>query len=68
MDAASDPQTGARGEARLLTTMLCLSYVDDIRPSACERLERVVGEELARFLLGALSGRDHRTRPRDLVA
>lgn len=68
MDAASDSHNPAHGEARLLTTVHCLTYVDDIRPSAVARLERAVGDELARFLLGALSGRDHRTRPRDLVA
>ena len=67
MHAASDPQSGARGEARLLAAVHGLARIDDIRASAPERLERAVGADFARFLIGALSG-DHRTRSRHLVA
>lgn len=67
MHAASDPQSGARGESRLLAAVHGLSHVDDIRAPAHERLERAVGATFARFLIGALSG-DHRPSSRDLVA
>jgi hypothetical protein len=41
--------------------------IEDIRPSAADRLERELGHDFVRFLFLALVG-DHGMRPRDLVA
>ena len=57
-----------RGQALLLAHCLALGPYDaEPRSPASERLERVVGPELLRFLLIALTG-DNRMRSSELVA
>ena len=61
-------QSRGRGQALLLAHCLALGAVDvQPRAPASERLERVVGPELLRFLLVALTG-DNRMRSSELVA
>jgi hypothetical protein len=60
--------TRGRGQALLLAHCLALGDVDvPPRTPASERLEGVVGPELLRFLLVALTG-DNRMRSDELVA
>jgi hypothetical protein len=61
-------QSRGRGQTLLLAHCLALGAVDvQPRTPASERLERVVGPELLRFLLVALTG-DNRMRSDVLVA
>jgi hypothetical protein len=61
-------QPSGRGQALLLAHCLALGAFDaEPRSPASERLERVVGPELLRFLLIALAG-DNRMRSTELVA
>lgn len=56
---AAEPHTPARGSELLIEH--CAAFdPEERRPSAHERLERLVGGSLARFLIGALT----RRRPR----
>ena len=66
MDAAWEPMTPERGPARLLAHCVALERLDNVRPSARDRLQHLLGGELAGFLLRALV-RDHRGRSRELV-
>jgi hypothetical protein len=63
MEAAWEPTTPARGPARLLEDCAALERLDHLRPPARDRLQRVLGYELAGFLLRALAG-DQRSRER----
>lgn len=63
MDAAASHQSGGRGLDLLLHHCVGLSGLERERPTARERLESVVGVELARMLVGALAGR-HSSRGR----
>jgi hypothetical protein len=54
MDAA-EPNGAPRGSERLLEHCIALD-AGDPRPTADERLERLLGGTLARFLVGALTG------------
>jgi hypothetical protein len=54
MDAA-DPNSAPRGQELLLEHCIALD-AGDPRPTADERLERLLGGTLARFLVGALTG------------
>jgi hypothetical protein len=67
MDAAWEPTTPTRGPARLLEHCAAMERLDQTRPSAHDRLQHVIGCELAGFLLRALAG-DHGMRSRELVA
>jgi hypothetical protein len=67
MFAARDAHPTARGAGLLLEHCAALDRFDESRPTALLRLERAVGGEFARLLVGALAG-DHRLLPRDLVA
>ena len=49
------PSTGKRGSALLLRH--CRSLTEVERPSAYDRLEEAVGEDLARMLVSALAPR-----------
>jgi len=61
-------QPSGRGQLLLLAHCLALGALDaEPRTPASERLERVVGPELLRFLLIALAG-DNRMRSTELVA
>ena len=51
--AAAEPQTPGRGSALLIEHCAALD-AEQCRPSARERLERIVGGPLARLLVGAL--------------
>jgi hypothetical protein len=67
MDAAWEPTTSARGRARLLEDFAALDRLDQPRAPARDRLQRVIGYELAGLLLRALVG-DHRGRSGELFA
>jgi hypothetical protein len=56
---AAEPQIRGRGAELLLDHCEALD-TEHRRPTARERLERIVGDSLARLLIGALSSR----RPR----
>jgi hypothetical protein len=59
---------GERATRRLLADCLTLSWLlDQPQVTAKERLERAVGDPLARRLVSALTG-DHRMRVREKVA
>ena len=59
---------GERAARRLLADFDTLTWlVDPPQSTARERLERAVGDPLARRLIAALSG-DHRMRVRELPA
>jgi hypothetical protein len=66
MEAAWEPTSPARGPARLLEDCAALERFDEARPSARDRLQHVLGHELAGLLLRALAG-NHRRRSRGLV-
>jgi hypothetical protein len=51
------PARGGRGADLLLAHCDALTRVDDARPPVSERLEELVGSDLARLLVGALAGR-----------
>jgi hypothetical protein len=57
---AAEPQTRGRGAELLLDHCEALD-TERRRPTARERLERIVGDSLARLLIGALSTRRPRT-------
>lgn len=59
MDAA-EPHDVGRGSSLLMEHCAALD-IEHCRPSARERLERIVGAHLARLLVGALGGHPHRT-------
>lgn len=67
MDDRSTPNSMRRGPDLLLQHCAALTRIEDVaRPHAFHRLERAVGDELARFLVVALG---RRTRDRvDLAA
>ncbi len=58
-----EPQIRGRGAELLLDHCEALD-TEHRRPTARERLERIVGDSLARLLIGALSAR--RPRPNDV--
>lgn len=62
---AGEPQIPGRGAELLLEHCAALD-AEPPRPTAHERLERLVGGYLARLLVGALTG-SRRGRPSDLV-
>jgi hypothetical protein len=66
MHAAGTAHPTARGAMLLLEHCAALD-VDDRRPSARSRLERVLGCDLTRLLVGALT-RDHSMRLGGLAA
>lgn len=53
---AAEPDREGTGIALLVEHLAALGRFDDARPSARERLEEELGSELARRLLGALTG------------
>ncbi|MDQ3823889.1 MAG: hypothetical protein M3321_11700 [Actinomycetota bacterium] len=60
---AWEPITPARGPARLLADCAALERLGRVRPPARDRLQHVLGGELAGFLLRALvSGQRGRSR------
>jgi hypothetical protein len=59
MEAVWEPTDSGRGQALLLEHFAALERLDEARPSARDRLHRVLGGELAALLLRALAG-DHR--------
>jgi len=61
MNAA--PHDGGRGADRLLEHCAAFGRLVEPRPSAAERLEAVLGGDLARLLRDALAG-EHGMRPR----
>jgi hypothetical protein len=67
MDAAWEPTAAVRGRARLLEDCAVLERLDEARTPARDRLQHVLGYELAGFLLRALV-RDYRRRSPDPVA
>ncbi len=56
MDAASEARTGGRGADLLLHHCSTITR-DDERPTPRERLESLLGFELAKMLVGALANR-----------
>ena len=54
MNGAAEPQQGTRGSSLLIEHVEALEAVR--RPTANERLERVLGGYLTRLLLSALAG------------
>jgi hypothetical protein len=60
---AVEPQIRGRGAELLLDHCEALD-TEHRRPTARERLERIVGDSLARLLIGALSS--HRPRSNDV--
>ena len=66
MDAGWEPISPARGPARLLADCATLERLGRVRPSARDRLQHLLGCELAGFLLRALST-DQRGRSRELL-
>jgi hypothetical protein len=64
--AAPEPHRNGRGAVLLLEHCAAFDRPDESRPRAFARLERVLGDRLARLLLGALVG-DHGLSPRDPV-
>ena len=63
---AAPPQSDGRAVSRLLDHCARLTGLTEARPVARERLESVLGGELARRLVGALAG-DHRVPARLFV-
>ena len=64
---APDVHLGERAARRLLADCNALSWlVDPPQSTAKERLERAVGDPLARRLVSALTG-DHRMRPHEIA-
>ena len=61
MNGAAEPQQGTRGASLLIEHVEAL---ETARPSAHERLERVLGGYLTRLLVSALSGSRRRYRSR----
>jgi hypothetical protein len=59
------PPTDAKALSRLLEHCVRVTGVVETRPRGRQRLEDVVGDELAHRLVGALSG-DHRVPARSL--
>lgn len=59
---AEKPQALGRRSALLIEHVAALDQ-EGSRPSALERLERMVGGELARFLVDALGDRPRRVEP-----
>jgi hypothetical protein len=57
MDDAAARVAGGRGSDLLLRHCNALTCDGVERPSAYRRLEQLVGDELARMLVGALGGR-----------
>jgi len=57
--AAAEPQNPWRGSILLMEHCAALE-IEHCRPTARERLERIVGGPLARLLVGALSRRPGR--------
>ena len=57
MPAATAQCGGTNGSDRLLAHCSALSRLDQTRPSAFQRLEDEVGDDLARLLLAALTPR-----------
>ncbi|HEU5212442.1 MAG TPA: hypothetical protein VFU10_06695 [Gaiellaceae bacterium] len=65
---APEVPLGERATRRLLADCLTLSWLlDQPQVTARERLERAVGDRLARRLVGALAG-DHRMRADERIA
>lgn len=64
MDAAKSQNS--RGLALILEHCARLHSIEHGRPTAVIRLRQAIGDELARLLIGALSG-DHKPRPRAVV-
>lgn len=60
------PPIDGRAVTRLLDHCVRLSGLSEAKPHARERLEAVIGGELAHRLVGALAG-DHRTPARLFV-
>ena len=63
MSAAAQPPTRSKAPTLLLEHVALFGAQPTQRPPALDRLEQVLGRELAVRLLSALSG-DHRMRPR----
>ncbi len=63
---AASPHSDGRAVSRLLDHCARLTGRVEARPVARERLESVLGGELARRLVGALAG-DHRVPARSFV-
>ena len=61
---AAEPQIRGRGAELLLDHCEALD-TEHRRPTARERLERIVGDALARLLIGALSSRRPRSADAD---
>ena len=66
MDAPWDQSDTTRGPALLLEHCAAFERLDEVRPSARERLRHVIGNELAGLLLRALAG-DQRRGARRLL-
>lgn len=56
MSASAKPQDGGRGDLLLLHHCTALERLSGARPTARERLDDTLGEELAGFLVHALAG------------
>jgi hypothetical protein len=56
MFAASTPQAQERGAGLLLEHCAALARLDNRRPAPFDRLEALVGTELARLLVHGLAG------------
>jgi hypothetical protein len=54
---AADPTRGERGPTLLVRHCAALAPAEDDSPPAGTRLERRIGRDFARFLVGALSRR-----------
>lgn len=66
MNVAAESHSPDRGALLLLEHCAALERFDAARPQAFERLEEILGGELARRLVIALAG-DHRMRSWDLL-
>ena len=55
MEEAPAGERKGRGAERLLLHCFALTGMEEARPSALERLQDVVGDELAEFLVAGLS-------------
>ena len=60
------PPDDGKAVSRLLDHCARIAYIADAKPLARDRLDAALGGELARRLVGALSG-DHRLPPRVLL-
>lgn len=65
MNVARERSQGSRGAERLLAHCAAIEELARSHQPALYRLERVLGPDLTRLLLAALTG-DHRMRPRGL--